>query len=209
MNRVELKEKAKASLNGKYGDAILMMIVYFLMEIVLTFILGFTGGLLSLSENAVSLLSSIFSIIFSGLFGFGMISYYLKVSRNEEVTYKELFSKFDLCLPYILISLTTGAFIFLWSLLFIIPGIIASISYTLVYMIKLDNPEMSTMEVISKSKEMMKGHKIDYVVLVLSFLGWSILGIFTLGILYLWLIPYMSVTFANFYNSLKAKETTI
>ena len=203
MNRVELKERAKTSLNGKYGDAILMMIVYFLMELGATFVLGFTGGLLNLSENIINLLSSIVSGIFSGLFGFGMVSYYLKISRNEEVTYKELFSKFDMAIPYISIALVTGLFTILWSLLFVIPGIIASISYTLVYMIKLDNPEMSTMEVIRKSKEMMNGHKMDYCVLILSFFGWAILGIFTFGILYLWLTPYMNVTFSNFYNSLK------
>jgi len=209
MNRVELKERAKASLKGKYGDAILMMVLFFLITGAVGFVLGFAGGLLNLSENSLSLISNLVSIVMSGLFGFGMVSYYLKLSRDEEVTYKELFSKFDMAIPYILISLTTGAFIFLWSLLFIIPGIIASISYTLVYMIKLDNPEMSTMEVIRKSKEMMKGHKMDYFVLVLSFFGWAILGAFTFGILYLWLNPYMSVTFAKFYNSLKESETTI
>lgn len=207
MNRVELKERAKASLKGKYGDAIKMLIVFFLINFGVGFVLGFAGGLLNLSENASDLISNLVSIVLSGLFGFGMVSYYLKLSRNEEVTYKELFSKFDMAIPYILIALVTGLFTLLWSLLFIIPGIIASISYTLVYMIKLDNPEMSTMEVITKSKEMMNGHKMDYFVLIISFLGWAILGILTLGILYLWLIPYMNVTFANFYNSLK--ETTV
>lgn len=208
MNRVELKEKAKASLKGKYGDAILTIVLFILINFSVGFALGFVGGLLNISENILNLLTSLVSIIMSGLFGFGMINYYLKLSRNEEVNYKELFSKFNLCLPYILISIITGIFTFLWSLLFIIPGIIASISYTLVYYIKLDNPEMGTMEVIRKSKEMMNGHKIDYVVLILSFIGWVILSIFTLGILYLWLTPYMGVTFANFYNSLKEKETT-
>lgn len=207
MNRVELKERAKASLQGKYGDAIKMMFVFYLINFGVGFVLGFTEGLLNLSENASDLISSLVSIVLSCLFGFGMVSYYLKLSRNEEVTYKELFSKFDMAIPYISIALVTGLFTLLWSLLFIIPGIIASISYTLVYMIKLDNPEMSTMEVITKSKEMMNGHKMDYFVLILSFFGWAILGILTLGILYLWLTPYMNVTFANFYNSLK--ETTI
>lgn len=208
MNRVELKERAKASLKGKYGDAILLLVVYYLISFGIGFVLGIISGLIGLSENALDLLTNIASIIIAGLFGFGIISYYLKVSRNEEVTYKELFSKFDLAIPYILISLVTGLFTLLWSLLFIIPGIIAAISYTLVYMIKLDHPEMSTMEVIRKSKEMMNGHKMDYFVLVLSFIGWEILGLFTFGILYLWLVPYMNVTLANFYNSLK-QETTI
>ena len=132
-----------------------------------------------------------------------MLSYFLKVSRNEPVTYKELFSKTNLFWSYLGIALLTSLFIILWSFLFIIPGIIASISYSLIYYIKLDNPELSASEVISKSKEMMNGHKWDYFVLGLSFIGWSILGIFTFGVLYLWLFPYMQVTYANFYNSLK------
>ena len=207
MNRVELKERAKASLKGKYGDAILMMIIYYLISIATALVLSYVNS--NFDNLLINLLADIASMVISGLFGFGMINYYLKVSRDEEVTYKELFNKTDFVIPYILISLVTGLFIFLWSLLFIIPGIIASISYTLVYMIKLDNPEMSTMDVIKKSKNMMQGHKMDYFVLVLSFLGWALLGILTLGILYLWLTPYMNVTFANFYNYLKQSEATI
>lgn len=211
MNRVELKERAKVSLKGKYGDAIAVMGIEYLInvgvEILITFIMGICA-VIGFGTGAISLLSIILSFAVTGLIGFGKISFYLKLSRNEDVNYREVFSKFELCLPYILISVTTGIFVFLWSLLFIIPGIIASLSYTLVYYIKLDNPELDTMEVINKSKEMMNSHKMDYAILSLSFIGWSILGIFTFGLLYLWLTPYMSVTFANFYNSLKEQETT-
>ena len=49
----------------------------------------------------------------------------------------------------------------------------------------------------------MKGYKMDYFVLILSFLGWALLMLFTLGIGYFWLIPYMQVTMCNFYNNLK------
>ena len=199
MNRVEIKEKAKASLKGKYGDAIALLFIYLGISFAGGFILGFLG----LDETTMELASNIVAIILSALFEFGMLSYFLKVSRNEPVTYKELFSKTNMFWPYIAISLLTSIFIILWSFLFIIPGIIASISYSLIYFIKLDNPELSASEVISKSKEMMNGHKWDYFVLGLSFIGWSILGIFTFGILYLWLFPYMQVTYANFYNSLK------
>ena len=52
----------------------------------------------------------------------------------------------------------------------------------------------------------MNGHKMDYFILNLSFFGWAILGIFTFGLLYLWLIPYMQVTFANFYNEIKEQN---
>jgi uncharacterized membrane protein len=143
------------------------------------------------------------SLAVAGLLGFGTVSFFLKISRNETVTYKELFSKINMCFSYLAISLLVGLFTALWSLLLVIPGIIAAINYSLVYFVKLDNPELGALEVLRKSKEMMNGHKWDFFVLILSFLGWAILGIFTLGILYLWLVPYMQVTYANFYNSLK------
>ena len=65
---------------------------------------------------------------------------------------------------------------------------------------------MGNFDTIKKSKELMKGHKWEFFLLNLSFIGWIILGVFTLGILYLWLIPYMSVTMCNFYNELVAKN---
>ena len=199
MNRVELKEKAKDSLKGKYGDAIALLFIYLGISFAGGFLLGFLG----LDDNSMELASNIIAIIISGLLEFGCVSYFLKISRNEPVTYKELFTKTNMFWQYIAISLLTSIFIILWSFLFIIPGIIASISYSLVYFIKLDNPELSVSEVIKKSKEMMNGHKWDFFVLGLSFIGWAILGIFTFGILYLWLFPYMQVTYANFYDSLK------
>lgn len=195
MNRVELKENAKKQLKGKYTDAIILMTLMYLISWGATLISGIFG-----------VLAPIIVIILNGLLGFGYTSYFLKVSRGENVTYKELFAKTDLLIPYILITLLVGVFTFLWSLLFIIPGIIASIEYSMVYFIALDNPELSAKEVLKKSIQMMHGHKFDYFILGLSFFGWIFLGAFTFGLLYLWLTPYMSVTFANFYNKLKEQN---
>lgn len=205
MNRSELKNKAKESLKGKYGDAIALLVISF----GISFVTGLIMGLSGLDETTTEFIGNIISVIISGLIGFGTISYFLKISRNESVTYKELFSKTNMFWSYIAIALLVGLFTMLWSLLFIIPGIIAAMSYSLVYYIKLDNPELSAIEVIGKSKEIMRGHKWDFFVLNLSFLGWGILGIFTLGILYLWLVPYMQVTYANFYNKLKEEKNTL
>ena len=199
MNRIELKNRAKESLKGKYGEAIKLLLITF----AISFATGFVIGFLNLDEDIAELISSIVSLAVAGLLGFGTVSFFLKISRNETVTYKELFSKINMCFSYLAISLLVGLFTALWSLLLIIPGIIAAINYSLVYFVKLDNPELGALEVLRKSKEMMNGHKWDFFVLILSFLGWAILGIFTLGILYLWLVPYMQVTYANFYNSLK------
>lgn len=199
MNRIELKNRAKESLKGKYGEAIKLLLITF----AISFATGFVIGFLNLDEDIAELISSIVSLAVAGLLGFGTVSFFLKISRNETVTYKELFSKINMCFSYLAISLLVGLFTALWSLLLIIPGIIAAINYSLVYFVKLDNPELGALEVLRKSKEMMNGHKWDFFVLILSFLGWGILGIFTLGILYLWLVPYIQVTYANFYNSLK------
>jgi len=199
MNRVELKENAMRSLQGHYKDAIILLVLMYLVNLGVGFVLGLLGAL-------GAMLAPVVSIVITGLMGFGYTNYFLKLSRKEEVTYKELFSKSNLMLPYILIYLLTTVFVMLWSLLFFIPGIIASLAYSMVYFIALDNPELSASEVINKSKKMMNGHKLDYFILGLSFFGWAIIGVFTFGLLYLWLIPYMEVTYANFYNQIKEQN---
>lgn len=199
MNRALLKENAKKSLQGKYGDAIALLGIMF----AISFALGLVIGFFRLEEDLASTLADLCSLLISCELGFGMTSYFLKISRNEPVTYNELFSKTNMFVSYLSISLLVGLFTFLWTLAFIIPGIIAALSYSMVFFVKLDNPDMGAMDVLRKSKQIMSGHKMDYFVLGLSFLGWAILGAFTLGILYLWLIPYMQVTYANFYNSIK------
>ena len=97
-----------------------------------------------------------------------------------------------------------GFYIFLWSLLFIIPGIIKMFSYAMTTYILEDNPELSADEAIDRSRAMMKGHKFDLFWLILSFIGWFILCAFTLGIGLLWLMPYTNTTVAAFYEDVKA-----
>ncbi|GHT57847.1 hypothetical protein FACS18945_2990 [Bacteroidia bacterium] len=94
-----------------------------------------------------------------------------------------------------------------WSLLLIIPGIIAAISYSMTFYIIADDPAISAMDAINKSKKMMYGYKMKYFCLSLRFLGWALLCILTLGIGFLWLMPYIQVTFAKFYDDLKAANT--
>ena len=95
-------------------------------------------------------------------------------------------------------------FIFLWSLLFIIPGIIKMFSYAMTPYILEENPELSAGEAIDRSRAMMKGHKFDLFWLWLSFIGWFILSLLTLGIGGLWLGPYQQTAIAAFYEDVKA-----
>ena len=100
--------------------------------------------------------------------------------------------------------LLMGIFISLWSLLFIIPGIIKAFSYAMTPYILEENPELSANEAIDRSRAMMRGHKFDLFWLYLSFIGWAILCLLTAGIGFLWLIPYISTTQAAFYEEVKA-----
>lgn len=95
-----------------------------------------------------------------------------------------------------------GLFVFLFFLL-IIPAIVVSLSYTQVYYIIADNPAIKALDAVRQSKEMMKGYKLKYVFLGLRFIGWAILCIFTLGIGLLWLLPYIQVSMARFYDDIK------
>jgi uncharacterized membrane protein len=94
--------------------------------------------------------------------------------------------------------------IFLWSLLLIVPGLIKSFSYAMTPFILEDNPELSGVEAIHRSRMMMKGHKFDLFWLWLSFIGWFLLSILTCGIGFLWLVPYMETAQAAFYEEVKA-----
>lgn len=203
MNRVELKQKAKESLKGNYGKYIGTYFIYALLTGgIATLLLTIFQGI-GIDENVATLIVGILEIVAASLLTLGYVSFALKIARNQEVSYNELFSKTSLWFTFIAVSLLIYIFTFLWALLFIIPGIIASYKYAMTYYIVLDNPDIDPLEAIRKSKEMMNGHKFELFTLHLSFLGWAILGIFTLGILYFWLIPYIDVTIANFYDSLK------
>lgn len=90
-----------------------------------------------------------------------------------------------------------------WRLLLIVPGIIKGLGYTFSMYVAAEHPEISPIEALRRSEKMMKGHKMELFVLMLSFIGWMVLAPFTLGILYIWLIPYMQASLVNFYNSIK------
>lgn len=98
---------------------------------------------------------------------------------------------------------------FLWSLLFIIPGIIASYSYAMTGYILVDHPELTASEAIERSKEMMSGNRFRLFCLHLSFIGWAILCAFTMGIGNLWLNPYKQAATAAFYREVSGTEDDI
>ena len=149
LTRAELKEKAKESLKGKYGDAIVITILF-------TLITGIAGGVSNVKledssiTTTISLVAGITELIVAGLLTFGYINYFLKLSRGEEAKIDELWSKANMFGIFIVASILIGLFVSLWTLLLIIPGIIAAYSYQMTYYILLDNPGMDVMDAIKK-----------------------------------------------------------
>ena len=93
----------------------------------------------------------------------------------------------------------------LWTLLFIIPGIYKAIQYSMAPYIAVEHPELSASETIAMSRKMTSGHVFDLFLLGLSFVGWILLAMLTLGIGYYWVMPYMYTTYAAYYGDLKAE----
>ena len=130
----------------------------------------------------------------------GFVIYALNVSRMRPAGIGNLFDGFTIFLRALVLRILMGIFIFLWSLLFIIPGIIAAYRYRMATYLLIDHPEMSPLECIRASKEMMRGHKGELFVLDLSFIGWAILCV--IPFVAVWVSPYMEVTYCNYYQAL-------
>lgn len=105
--------------------------------------------------------------------------------------------------------LLTSIFTFLWSLLFIIPGIIKHFSYAMTPYIIADEPEIDAMAAIAKSQEMMRGHKMELFLLHFSFIGWYLLASIPMGLGLIFLMPYVQTAVANFYVELRGKKVIL
>ena len=134
----------------------------------------------------------------------GYARFNLDLVDGEEGTVQTLFRYFPQWKTMLVAGFLQGLYIVLWTLLFIIPGIIAVYRYAMTSYILAENPEMSAGEAIDRSEELMKGNKWRLFCLQFSFIGWSILCAFTLGIGTLWLTPYMEAASAAFYRDITA-----
>ncbi|MDZ5608548.1 DUF975 family protein [Bacillus pseudomycoides] len=150
-----------------------------------------------------------------GMMHYGYCNFTLRLAKKESTKVGNLFEGFQRnnLFKSMKLAILQAIYIFLWSLLLVIPGIIKFFSYSMAYYILLENPECTASEAIKKSKEMMKGHKLDLFILWLSFIGWfilgSILGMFTLSLPYLWISPYYTTTVSHFYLTLVNRNNIV
>lgn len=212
----ELKKHALTSLDANWGKAICVILLILATSLLTTLVeITFSGGLtawfesdeLTFSATLAGLLVSLALIPFT----IGVSWYFLNLSRSENPLISDTFEPYksgSVMWKVIGASIVQFIFIFLWTLLLIIPGIIKSFSYSQVFFILKDNPEMGILDAITESRKRMDGLKWKYFVLLLSFIGWAILSLLTLGIGYLFLFPYMYTTLGAFYQHLIATEPT-
>ena len=146
------------------------------------------------------------SLLITGPLAAGTALLAVSVIRGNNVSVEMQFSGFKNFVKTFLLNLINGIFIFLWSLLFFIPGIIKTFSYSMSYYVLLDNPSMSSNDARKRSMEIMAGNKWRLFCLEFSFIGWGILCLLTLGILSFWVSPYMESAKAAFYQSLVKKD---
>ncbi len=133
----------------------------------------------------------------------------MSVARKEQAKIVDLFEPYKIFLKAVGLSIVQSIFLGLWFLLFIIPGIIKSFSYLMTFYILRDEPSIGILDAITRSRQMMDGHKMEAFMLVLSFIGWFLLGLITIGIAFLWVGPYFSVTLAKFYDRIRGEEAPV
>lgn len=206
-----IKKQSLEALKGKWGIAVLATFLLFLISIFvpMTIEIPLSGGFNTwINSDESTFGANLFNIIISfALIPFSVAFYwfFLSLSRSETLNISQLFTIYadwKNALNLIGATIVVSIFVFLWSLLLIIPGIIKSISYSQVFFLLRDHPEFSITEAITESRKIMNGYKWKYFLLNLSFIGWGILSIISLGIGFLWLIPYISTSLATFYNKL-------
>jgi len=190
MTRAEMKLAAKSQIKGKLGT--------FFLAYLMLFLFSFVVGMIPIAGPIITILVSP-----SLTMGFVLIT--LMAVNNQDIALADFFNGFNYFVKAFLLCLLTGLFTFLWSLLFIVPGIVKGYAYRMAPYILAENPEMSPLDCITASKNMTNGYKGDLFVLDLSFIGWMLLTAVTFGIAGIYVYPYYMVTYGNFYVDLKSK----
>ena len=226
-----LKRRSADLIRGSQPKAIYVAAIYLLISFVLTElsgrILGVNMSITKLQQymnhiesgnldNAMALLQTMspstgglainllletaLTVVFAG---FNI--YLINLVRGTEASYGNILDGFGIWLKVILLSVLKTVFVSLWSLLLVIPGIIAAISYSMALYILIDDPSKGVRQCLKESKQMMRGHKMEFFLLEFSFIGWMLLSTFGyVGyVIQIWTLPYMNLCYIMFYENLR------
>ncbi len=210
-DRSVYKKNARAQLRHRHTWPVLITLLSLLLSACMaTPLLTSARTEIHTSYNALSgslslsLLAWVLSVSVNGILAVANASMYLQLLRADRT------ADFNLFLSGLTswLRASAGALWFtlwtnLWGLLFIIPGIVKAISYSQMFFLLAEYKSLSPAKAMRISKILTQGHKTDLFVQGVSFLGWMLVGVCTCGIFWLWLLPYMQMTFANSYKALK------
>ena len=200
MNTAELKSKAKEQIRGKWAVAIGTVLI---SNIILELDIGYkTASELGIEGLSYSL--DLITVLLGGVISVGLCRFLLDMAtKREEPRFNTLFSSFDIYLKTLGLNLLITLAVLVGTLLFIVPGIIVYLMFSQVFYILSEDPSKSITQCINESVNLMNGHKWELFYLKLTFIGWWLLALVTLGIAALWVSPYQKLTEANFYLYLK------
>ena len=187
MERAELKALAKGRLGTQVGVSAGVMVVYLVIA-------------------AVTAPTVIGPILLTGPLWLGMATYFLRLARSEQPMVATLFAGFSRFTEALKAWLLQLVFVFLWTLLLVVPGVIAALRYSQTWFVLADHPELSARQAIERSKELTEGSLGELFVLYLSFFWWFLLAAVTFGLGWLYVGPYVQSTLALYYEGLKARK---
>lgn len=204
MNREFLKSNAKEQLRGKWKLAIVTLLIFTILESINSLLNSLERLDFIKVNSSVMLGIMIFIFLFEGVFRLGACKFTLNLATNKEkANFNDAFSGFRIYFKTLILNLIISVCIIIGLLVLIVPGIIITLMFSQAFYILYEDNNKGILQCLDESSKMMKGYKWDYFVLMLSFIGWDLLAIVTLGIGYIGLNPYKETTYANYYLELK------
>lgn len=222
INRLALKNNTKRLIaENKFGPVTVAM-VYYLLSLLLSYLVtrltGYSAMMYEMLSQAykgnfaftpslpqmspVPMILTLALALMALVLSAGFTIYSLRVCQRQKAGARNLLDGFGIFSKLILMEIVIGIFVFLWSLLFVIPGIVAAYRYRQALYILIDDPSLGVMECVRRSKAMMRGRKWELFVIDLSFLGWDFLTSFCSPVA-VWYWPYSSICYAYYYIALR------
>lgn len=216
MRSSDYREIARLNISGKWGTAILTALLASILggllvdgNLIITFEINETTTFTTpnyttwiINTLGIGFMLTLIRLAVGGVTRLGYATFLLKQYDGLDADPEELLNHYNRFWDGFLLSLLTFIFVFLWSLLLLIPGLIAALKYSMAPFILAENPGMTPSEALDASKNLMYGHKWELFCLILSFIGWMLLSAITFGLLSLYVTPYMNAAHAAFYRQI-------
>lgn len=206
MNRIELKEWAKEKIKGNLWNIIIGLLITIAISVMFSMGYAIIQKIFGASSFIAYIVEIIIDILLIPL-SVGLYSYIVEFIKNDNFNQNLIFEPYERTLNVIGASLLVSLLVMAGCICFIIPGIYLAFSYAMVPYLLATRKDLTITETLELSRKMMDGHKFDYLVLSVSFIGWIILVPFTLGIISIWLYPYMMTTTTKFFMDIEEKYT--